>query len=98
MAPSYFMKARNPQRLWIHGKTDSGCIFPIPQIGAPTEETEAEKSGWERQGTDHIVPQPDHGLAILVTVLVVLVVLATAGLLVILRKRQAWFTGKRKAV
>lgn len=86
----YFYAHRN---FWIcidQPTADYEQLYPDggPQIGARTEETETEKSGSERQETGHIVPQPDHGMAILVTVLVVLVVLVTAGLLVILRKRK----------
>lgn len=59
-----------------------------PQIGARAEDAETENHDSKKQETDRIVPEPDHGLAVFATVLVALVVLVTAGLLVILKKRK----------
>lgn len=52
------------------------------------EQAETDHSDSEEQGADRIVPQQDHGMVILVTALVALVVLATAVSLVILRKSK----------
>lgn len=85
----YYYGLRN---IWIcidQPTADYEQLYPDggPQIVAQAEAAETDGLNSEKQGTDRIVPQPDHGTAILATALVALVVLATAGLLVVLRKK-----------
>lgn len=86
----YYYGLRN---FWIcidQPTADYEQLYPDggPQIVAQAEDVETENHDSEKPGTDRIVPEPDHGRAIFVTVLVALVTLVTAGLLVILKKRK----------
>lgn len=86
----YYYGRRN---FWIcidRPTADYGQLYPDggPLIGALAEDAETNDPDLEEQGAERIVPEQDHGMAILVTALVALVVLVTAGLLVVLRKSR----------